>query len=508
MSTDANGAESHSHGGVRHTHAHGHSAHADDYALPSLPEAVDIFDTILRDGISKRASPSRSTTSSGSRSSSITSGSPTSREAGPVPTPRTSSSSPRQEGADARDGHAGRLRLHAAGRGQARARRRAGQSGGGRSASRLHRRQGVGPPRCRGAAHVARRGRGNGGRLRALPPATRPPCLSRCGAFLRRLSRQLRLRALGPRRGRRGGRRRARPVRHERGTLPDDVGQAVADVARPHQHPARHPLPQRRRLRRGQFARRRAGRATQVQGCINGYGERAGNTDLSAAIPNLSLKLDVRTIPADRLERLTPVAHHIAELVNIAPNPQQPYVGTRCSPTREACTPAPWRCSADLYEHVDPNLVGNGTRVVVSEMAGRSTLAMKAAELGLELDGEVIGRVLDELKRLEHEGYHFEVADGISGAPPPPRHRMGRGLLHGGVPSGSSPTMASGATRKGAGASTATRCSASRPRQRSRSTWERSASSPWPRATDRSTRSTAPCGAPSAPSSPRWTTST
>ena len=68
--------------------------------------------------------------------------------------------------------------------------------------------------------------------------------------------------------------------------------------------------------------------------------------------------------------------------------------------------------SADLYEHVEPNLVGNGTRVVVSEMAGRSTLAMKAAELGLELDGEVIGRVLDELKRLEHEGYHFEVADG------------------------------------------------------------------------------------------------
>jgi 2-isopropylmalate synthase len=68
--------------------------------------------------------------------------------------------------------------------------------------------------------------------------------------------------------------------------------------------------------------------------------------------------------------------------------------------------------SADLYEHVEPNTVGNGTRVVVSEMAGRSTLAMKAAELGLDLDGEVIGRVLDELKHLEHEGYHFEVADG------------------------------------------------------------------------------------------------
>ena len=151
---------------------------------------------------------------------------------------------------------------------------------------------------------------------------------------------------------------------------------------------------------------------TQVQGCINGYGERAGNTDLSAAIPNLSLKLNIRTIPADRLERLTPVAHHIAELVNIAPNPQQPYVGNSVFAHKGGLHASAVARSADLYEHVEPNLVGNGTRVVVSEMAGRSTLAMKAAELGLELDGEVIGRVLDELKRLEHEGYHFEVADG------------------------------------------------------------------------------------------------
>ena len=151
---------------------------------------------------------------------------------------------------------------------------------------------------------------------------------------------------------------------------------------------------------------------TQVQGCINGYGERAGNADLSAAIPNLSLKLNVRTIPPDRLERLTPVAHHIAELVNIAPNPQQPYVGASVFAHKGGLHASAVARRRDLYEHVPPDLVGNGTRVVVSEMAGRSTLAMKAAELGLELDGEVLGRVLDELKRLEHEGYHFEVADG------------------------------------------------------------------------------------------------
>jgi 2-isopropylmalate synthase len=155
----------------------------------------------------------------------------------------------------------------------------------------------------------------------------------------------------------------------------------------------------------------RAG-ATQVQGCVNGYGERAGNADLSAAIANLSLKLNVRTIDPARLERLTPVSHHIAELVNVAPSAQQPYVGASVFAHKGGLHASAVARRADLYEHVSPDLVGNGARVVVSEMAGRSTLALKAVELGLELDGEVLGRVLDELKRLEHEGYHFEVADG------------------------------------------------------------------------------------------------
>jgi 2-isopropylmalate synthase len=196
------------------------------------------------------------------------------------------------------------------------------------------------------------------------------------------------------------------------GSLPDEVGQAVAAVR------------ERTSAQLGIHCHNDAGcavanslvavqaGATQVQGCVNGYGERAGNTDLSAAIPNLSLKLNIRTIPPDRMERLTPVAHHIAELVNIAPNPQQPYVGNSVFAHKGGLHASAVARSADLYEHVEPNAVGNGTRVVVSEMAGRSTLAMKAAELGLELDGEVLGRVLDELKRLEHEGYHFEVADG------------------------------------------------------------------------------------------------
>ena len=152
--------------------------------------------------------------------------------------------------------------------------------------------------------------------------------------------------------------------------------------------------------------------ATHVQGCMNGYGERAGNADLAAAIPDLTLKLSVRTIPPDRLDRLTAVSHHIAELVNITPNPQQPYVGSSGFAHKAGLHASAIARRSDLYEHVTPALVGNGMRIVVSEMAGRSTLAMKATELGLDIDGEVLGRVVDELKQLEHEGYHFAVADG------------------------------------------------------------------------------------------------
>jgi len=152
--------------------------------------------------------------------------------------------------------------------------------------------------------------------------------------------------------------------------------------------------------------------ATQVQGCINGYGERAGNADLSAAIPNLSLKMGITTIPRERLELVTPVARHIAELVNVNLDPQRPYVGSAVFAHKAGLHTSAIARRPDAYEHVSPALVGNGARVVVSELAGRSTVAMKAAELGIELDSEALSAVLDTLKRLEHGGYHFEVADG------------------------------------------------------------------------------------------------
>jgi 2-isopropylmalate synthase len=152
--------------------------------------------------------------------------------------------------------------------------------------------------------------------------------------------------------------------------------------------------------------------ATQVQGCINGYGERTGNADLTAAIPDLTLKMGVATIDRERLPRLTGVAHHISEVVNIAPNQHQPFVGPSAFAHKAGLHTSAIARSRSAYEHVDPESVGNGTRFVVSEMAGRSTVALKAEQLGLSLDDSVLADVVERLKDLEHRGYHFEVADG------------------------------------------------------------------------------------------------
>ena len=153
------------------------------------------------------------------------------------------------------------------------------------------------------------------------------------------------------------------------------------------------------------------GGAMQVQGTINGYGERTGNCNLTTIIPDLTLKMGIETIPRDRLERLTPVAHHVAELVNMALDPQAAYVGSSAFAHKAGLHVSAIAKRPDAYEHVKPDAVGNGTRFVMSELAGRSTVALKAKELGLDLDGPTLSEVVDRLKQLEHEGYHFEVAD-------------------------------------------------------------------------------------------------
>ncbi len=122
--------------------------------------------------------------------------------------------------------------------------------------------------------------------------------------------------------------------------------------------------------------------------------------------------MGVSTIPRERITLVTPVSHHIAEIVNLTLDPQKPYVGLAAFTHKSGIHTSAIARRRDAYEHVSPDTVGNGTRVVVSELAGRSTLEMKAAELGLSHSDESSGRILESLKALEHAGYHFEVADG------------------------------------------------------------------------------------------------
>ncbi len=153
------------------------------------------------------------------------------------------------------------------------------------------------------------------------------------------------------------------------------------------------------------------GGATHVQGTINGYGERVGNCDLVPIIANLTLKMGVETLPEGRLAELTPVAHHVAELVNFAADPQQPYVGATAFAHKAGLHTSAIARRRDAYEHVAPELVGNGTRFLVSEMSGRSTIELKATQLGIELDHDTLGEIVETLKELEYAGYHFEAAD-------------------------------------------------------------------------------------------------
>ncbi len=154
--------------------------------------------------------------------------------------------------------------------------------------------------------------------------------------------------------------------------------------------------------------------ATQVQGCINGLGERTGNANLSSIIPNLVLKMGVECIDREHLTQLGSASHAIAEIANVTMNPQQPYVGPSAFAHKAGLHVSALARRPDAYEHIDPEDVGNATRLVVSELAGRATVVMKAAEAGIDLedDPDTVSEILERVKGLEHVGYHFEAADG------------------------------------------------------------------------------------------------
>lgn len=150
----------------------------------------------------------------------------------------------------------------------------------------------------------------------------------------------------------------------------------------------------------------------QIQGCVNGYGERTGNADLCSIIPDLKLKMDMPVVTDEQLEMLAPISHHIAEVVNITLDPHRPYVGGSAFTHKAGLHTSALARRPDAYEHTRPELVGNHTRMVVSEQAGKASILRKAADLGLDMDEELAITVLDRVKELEHEGYHFEAADG------------------------------------------------------------------------------------------------
>ena len=169
---------------------------------------------------------------------------------------------------------------------------------------------------------------------------------------------------------------------------------------------------------------------THVQGTANGYGERAGNADTFAVIGGLVTKMGMPVVPAECLPELVRVSHAIAELANIAPDSHQPYVGASAFAHKAGLHASAIKVSPGLYNHLDPTVVGNDMRILVTEMAGRASVELKGRELGVDVSDhpEAVGRVVDRVKQLEAEGWSFEAADAsfelllrseIDGAPDP-----------------------------------------------------------------------------------------
>jgi 2-isopropylmalate synthase len=152
--------------------------------------------------------------------------------------------------------------------------------------------------------------------------------------------------------------------------------------------------------------------ATQVQGTINGIGERTGNANLITIIADLQLKMGCQLLPAERLARLTETAHLVDELLNRTPDPAQPYVGKHAFAHKAGLHAAGVRADAQTFEHVDPDLVGNDRDVLISELSGRGTIAEKARQAGISADAELAQRIVERVKELEHRGFQFEAADG------------------------------------------------------------------------------------------------
>ena len=153
--------------------------------------------------------------------------------------------------------------------------------------------------------------------------------------------------------------------------------------------------------------------ATHVQCTANGYGERAGNADLFAVVGNLVTKMGLPVLPDGALADLIRVSHALAEIANIAPNTHQAYVGSSAFAHKAGLHASAIKVDPELYNHLNPVDVGNDMRVLVTEMAGRASVELKGAELGLDLAGrpDAVSAVVDTVKEREAQGWSFEAAD-------------------------------------------------------------------------------------------------
>ena len=154
--------------------------------------------------------------------------------------------------------------------------------------------------------------------------------------------------------------------------------------------------------------------ATQVQGTINGYGERTGNCNLTSVIPNIVLKLKKTCLPLPALRKLKELSQFVDEIANIRHNPRLPWVGSAAFSHKGGQHVNAVQKLARSSEHVDPASVGNSRHVLISDLAGRSNIVMKAKELGFKLDNDTpeLKEILARIKKLEHEGFEFEAAEG------------------------------------------------------------------------------------------------
>ncbi|MFF9977018.1 citramalate synthase [Streptomyces erythrochromogenes] len=153
--------------------------------------------------------------------------------------------------------------------------------------------------------------------------------------------------------------------------------------------------------------------ATHVQCTANGYGERVGNANLFPVVAALEIKYGRKVLPDGALAEMTRISHAIAEVVNLTPSTHQPYVGVSAFAHKAGLHASAIKVDPDLYQHIDPERVGNTMRMLVSDMAGRASIELKGKELGVELGGDraLISRVVERVKERELQGYTYEAAD-------------------------------------------------------------------------------------------------